>query len=666
MAGSPFKVGWVVAGSPPFFNEVNQLSQMSAAARFRQAICWEANWEEQMISPAAGRSFSDSPRRQSGSFYTPIHLVNLLTSLALQPVLSEIRTATTLAIANHDKAEFTKWVIKATELRVCDPTCGSGRFLLTAFRWLRAFHIKLARQEEQLAGKQLYDDITAVAGTRALSCLYGYDTDKQALSCAYHVLSIAAGTSAHLSHLEIQDAATASFTADVVLGNPPWGAKGNVAKAAQSVGLPMPNANTFSNILYKAWHNLAPGGRLGFVLPRNFLKGHDYATVRRNLLTEGRLEWVIDAGCPFATVTQEAVLLVAHRQPPNNKDSLTTLARLTAAATPGERSATSGGRLYQHQVWKLTPLCRLDQHVFASNKTALITIHSNQAIFDLVQHMEETAPIKLRQMVSWQRGLEYGSAGLLTRCASCGEYASPPGKKRAHKECPTCGALLTEQIDYRLITNKPDERHCHPVYAGLHVNRYHLAAPAWLDPHVPGVKYKPQVNFATTKVLVPKIAPCIQAALDTSGAYTTQGVYLLWPRAKWDCWALLGWLNSAALSFYYEHRYNDQATLTTNVVLAHLLELPVPSIIPAHTQLWQQVAAAARLLHNHSSAQIIEQAEADLNKAVCALYDLPPRKIKMIIDWNLKQSSHHIEQSDTVCNRRSSHRIEQSDTVCDL
>jgi hypothetical protein len=87
-------------------------------------------------------------------------------------------------------------------------------------------------------------------------------------------------------------------------------------------------------------------------------------------------------------------------------------------------------------------------------------------------------------------------------------------------------------------------------------------------------------------------------------------------------------------------------------VLAHLLELPLPPIIPAHTQLWQQVAAAARLLHNQSSAQIIEQAEADINKAVCALYDLPPRKIKMIIDWNLKQSSHRIEQSDTVFDKR--------------
>ena len=65
-------------------------------------------------------------RRQTGSYYTPPELVSELTESALVPVMTEH-----LANAGPDAAKREKALLS---LRICDPACGSGHFLLAATR----------------------------------------------------------------------------------------------------------------------------------------------------------------------------------------------------------------------------------------------------------------------------------------------------------------------------------------------------------------------------------------------------------------------------------------------------------------------------------------------------------------------------------------------------
>lgn len=107
-------------------------------------------------------------RKDSGSYYTPDFLVDCLLDSALEPVLAR-------AAAAPDP------VAAVLALRVCDPSCGSGQFLLGAARRL-ARHAPIA---------------DVVAG-----CLYGVDTDATAVEICRVALCLEAGDPALHEALE--------------------------------------------------------------------------------------------------------------------------------------------------------------------------------------------------------------------------------------------------------------------------------------------------------------------------------------------------------------------------------------------------------------------------------------------------------------------------------
>ncbi|PWG73406.1 hypothetical protein DF186_23240, partial [Enterococcus hirae] len=61
-------------------------------------------------------------RKTTGSYYTPPSLINCLLDSALDPVVDEA--------AKKPTAEEAEQAI--LDLKVCDPACGSGHFLIAA------------------------------------------------------------------------------------------------------------------------------------------------------------------------------------------------------------------------------------------------------------------------------------------------------------------------------------------------------------------------------------------------------------------------------------------------------------------------------------------------------------------------------------------------------
>ncbi len=96
-------------------------------------------------------------RKESGSYYTPEDLVAAVLDSALDPLLAE-------AQADPDPAGA------ILALRICDPACGSGQFLVAAARRLAA---ALAR----VRGASFRDALRDVIG----ACLFGVDSDATAV-----------------------------------------------------------------------------------------------------------------------------------------------------------------------------------------------------------------------------------------------------------------------------------------------------------------------------------------------------------------------------------------------------------------------------------------------------------------------------------------------------
>lgn len=102
------------------------------------------SWSEAAVDPEMlGRAFESlmhaGDRRASGAFYTPQPLVDYATTAALRATLGDLADA---ALAGHPlaSADAARLRTRLTTLRVLDPACGSGAFLVHALERLAALH----------------------------------------------------------------------------------------------------------------------------------------------------------------------------------------------------------------------------------------------------------------------------------------------------------------------------------------------------------------------------------------------------------------------------------------------------------------------------------------------------------------------------------------------
>ncbi|MFS8909453.1 DUF559 domain-containing protein [Synechococcus sp. OH2] len=109
-----------------------------------------------------------SERRSTGSYYTPPELVAELVRSALEPVLQE-RLKSAAGREEKERAILS--------LRVLDPACGSGHFLLAAARHLGKELAKVRTGEEEPAPETVREAIRDVVA----HCLYGVDKNPLAV-----------------------------------------------------------------------------------------------------------------------------------------------------------------------------------------------------------------------------------------------------------------------------------------------------------------------------------------------------------------------------------------------------------------------------------------------------------------------------------------------------
>ncbi len=114
-------------------------------------------------------SASGNARKTSGSYYTPDSLVETLLDCALDPVLRKA----------EDEADTTQARIAAIlDLKIIDPACGSGHFLLGAARRMAD---RVARLRNEDAGKE--ETQTALRDVVS-RCIYGVDRNPMAVELA--------------------------------------------------------------------------------------------------------------------------------------------------------------------------------------------------------------------------------------------------------------------------------------------------------------------------------------------------------------------------------------------------------------------------------------------------------------------------------------------------
>jgi len=270
------------------------------------------------------------------------------------------------------------------QLRVVDPACGSGIFLVTAFDFLAREYERVNDKIEELAGARDLFDIDRNILSRNL---YGVDVNAESVEITKLSLwlktakrgkaldsleaTIRTGDSliedasyAYMSHgFTWRDAFPEVFAEggfDVVLGNPPY-VRMELIKAMKPYlqaryAVVSDRADLYAYFYERGLRLLRQGGRLGYISNNTFFKTGSGRPLRDYLRAEATLEEVADFGDLqiFEGVTTYPVIMVMRHGAPVEDHALSYWnvdavpetefgAAFDAAATPYPQSALTSG-----------------------------------------------------------------------------------------------------------------------------------------------------------------------------------------------------------------------------------------------------------------------------------------------------------------------------------
>ncbi len=292
---------------------------------------------EKKASGTSGR------RKRDGVVYTPDYVAHFIVDQTLgthcRKIFAEIlrQYAAKGAEAGDEaipwksaKAEKQAWAAyrdRLTTLRIVDPACGSGVFLIMAFDYLKAELQQVNAKLAELEGKGMMGNLLDPDSEILTHNLFGVDVNSESVEIAKLSLwiktarrgkvldsldaNLRIGDSliedssfAYRSHgFEWKAAFPDIFAAggfDVVLGNPPYvrmelikHMKPWLEKRYEVVS---DRADLYAYFFERGIKLLKPGGRLGFISSSTFFKTGSGAPLRDFLRTNATLEAVVDFG----------------------------------------------------------------------------------------------------------------------------------------------------------------------------------------------------------------------------------------------------------------------------------------------------------------------------------------------------------------------------------
>lgn len=583
------------------------------------------------LETAAEVSLADKleERRRHGVYFTDQLLADFLAARALEDLLRE--RALTVAAGGGEVRDLVEARLRAlVDLRVIDPACGSGAFLVSSYQELLREFWRLRDAGSALsrpASQQLDLDTLGGELTQARllrDCLHGVDLLPQAIEIAKLSLWL---RSAHRGE-RIADLGSNLISAnslrvdtlvaglgagfgsfDLVIGNPPWG--GEVAddvrsNACEALGLESTaNWDSWELFLALGLSLLREGGRLAFVLPDTLLDP-EKSRIRKVLLGSTKIERLHKLGSGWfgPNVRMDTMLLQARKgTPPLSGDfsAMLLTGTLRKQAIRGEMPLSQ----LEAKLSQAIPQERSDLDAGAELEM------SRTRRDDEILALMESGSVRLAELCARGRGEEMSKAGLLWRCPSCHAVSTPGEKKKGgtyrSKVCATCGFALSADgaVELHLVEAGSPDADSEWFIDGDDIrHRYVSIRPGKrIKTNVTGFPYKNAALYRAPKIVIRQAGVGVWAALDASGARVPQSVYVyrLNPEFEADGYRhefILGALLSRAMTYYVFKRFAEVDADSAHVKLTHarLESFPIPRV--------DFLAAASRKAHDQVVADV--------------------------------------------------------------
>ena len=485
-----------------------------------------------------------SKRKSQGIYYTPRYIVDYIVKNTLGEVLK--------GKSGHE----------ATQIKVLDPACGSGSFLIKAFEVLDN-HIK--RENNQLNAQKFTNHARKIG--ILTSNIYGVDLDEEAVEIAQLNLLLKAlevrQKLPNLSHniengnfliaggekelkkyfgegwkdkkpfnweKEFEDVFKKGGF-DVIIGNPPWGAtiiSPDKSYFKDSFESGKGIIDTFALFIEKSLSLLTINGYLGLILPDIILL-KNYPKIRKIILDNCIIKHINYTGMAFGGVNLDSVVLILQKESDETKRNKNVI-----------------------DIAISSKINKIKQNIFLDNKDYKFNLYFSNEILGLKEKFDE-ASIKLGELLEVHEGIHSGN------------------------------------IRKKLFLDKQGSNNCKKLFfKGSEINRY---AEDWnkkyvnYDKTIISKENKEYANlgkdeyFINNKILVRRTGDRIISTIDVNKFYASNNFFVLYNNTcLYDLRYILTILNSSVGTWYFLAIQPRKGRLFAEIKINHLKEIPIPKL----------------------------------------------------------------------------------------
>lgn len=296
---------------------------------------------EKSLADVEDPDFGHTKRKKDGAYYTPQHIADYICRHSIIPHLSESGTADVHDLVDEYEGRHAVLEERLGSIRILDPACGSGAFLIKAAEILVEIDKEIVQRS--VKGQTSLDIDWERKKLRAVikKNIYGVDITEQAVEIAKLSMflklassdeklptasdTIKTGNSLIDGSLtekplvwkrEFPDVfADGGF--DVVVTNPPYFNidKGDPLRQTGRYSAMSDGPTNIASLFLKLGVDiLKPDGRMGVIIPKSFLAVKSWSRAR-DLVLSHHLKIVNDVGKQWPEVGLEQVVLVVKKAP---------------------------------------------------------------------------------------------------------------------------------------------------------------------------------------------------------------------------------------------------------------------------------------------------------------------------------------------------------------
>ena len=533
-------------------------------AELRGAFDVENSVDPLRIGTLYEAQLSQEKARAQGSFYTPPFLVDFVVQHTLAPLVRGLQPT------------------QIEKLRILDPSCGGGAFLLGVLRFLEA---------QCIAGG-------AKAGialrSRLSRCLVGVDLDATAVEVTRASLLVAVGGACQLT-LICGDAllpTTKITQVDAIVGNPPWGQKNlklgaSVRKRYRELFITAKGVWDPFKLFVERVHQILPaGGYWGFVLPDIVLL-KNLQEVRDVILQGSAIREIAHCGKAFPGANIDAIAFCAQRvhRPVGSQHSL--------RVWPELRADWQKNSQVTHQQ---------KQAVFHELPGHRFNLYLHGSALDLYRRLRNHP--RLGEHFDMHEGVHSGNSRSRLFMESKG-----PGPARRLIVGGSEMAAYSLQWNGRWLNTSSDAI---DRKAGQYAN---LGRPHW---------------HGRNKLVVRRTGDRVIAAFDSQGFYVSNNLFVLLDKTDAEDTqqfrlAIVALLNSRFMTWYFRAIQPRRGRLFAELKLVHMRDFPLPC-----AKRWKQVEAklaALAMVAQRKGAHIVA---SEVNVLVESAFEISPQEQEVI------------------------------------